>query len=305
MQSGRIVEERKNYYVVDTPEYGEVQAVLKGAIRKKTKRLAVGDKVTVDVFDSEKREAVVRTVEKRVNELPRPVIANIDQVLFLNCLIEPALDFSYMDRFLYAASVHHISVKLLFNKSDLLDAIDLEELDQISDEYRRAGYEILYTSIEDDNSVKEIAMLCEGKLSVFAGPSGVGKSSLMQKLFVEHDFVTNELSEKIQRGKNTTTHTSLLRLENGGYVADTPGFSYMKMPKLELELVREHFHEISDIGADCRFNNCTHRHEPGCVVKDAVEEEVICGSRYQNYLDLVVLMDAAAKDPRKRNVDFL
>ena len=304
MIDGRIVEERKNYYVVDTDE-GAYHGLLKGAIRKKFKRLCVGDKVTIDIFDEERAEAVIRKVQKRVNELPRPVVANIDQVLFLNCLIEPALDFSYMDRFLFAASVQNVPVKLLFNKMDLLDEIDVEELDGIANEYRAAGFEVLYTSIEDGKSVDEIAEMCKGKLSVFAGPSGVGKSSLMEQLFPEEWFDINELSEKIQRGQNTTTHTSLLCLDNGGYVADTPGFSYMKMPKIDADLVRMHFPEIVEESENCKFSNCLHLNEPGCSVKQKYEAGELSPSRYQNYKGLFKLMDDASRDARLRHMKFL
>ncbi len=279
--TGRIIEERKNYYSVDT-EKGELRALLKGVIRKKHKRLSVGDIVSVDIYDEEKKEAVIRSVFKRKNELPKPVVANIDQVLFVNCYIEPALDFTYIDRFLFSASVNGIVVKLLFNKTDLLIDEDWEELNQIAEEYRDCGHEVIFTSIEDDDSVEEIKSLCHNKLTVFAGPSGVGKSSLMQKIFPEHEFITNELSQHIQRGKNTTTHTSLLLLGDKSYIADSPGFSYLKIPKVGSAEVREHFPEIIAASENCKFANCLHINEPGCAVKDMVEDGEIVSSRYRN-----------------------
>ena len=302
--TGRIVEERKNYYTVDTPQ-GEFKALLKGVIRKKTKRLSVGDIISVEVYDKDKAEAVVRKVSRRINELPRPVVANIDQVLFVNCYIEPALDFMYIDRFLFAASINSIDVKMLFNKTDLLDEDDWQELKSIANEYRDIGFEIFFTSIEDDESVTEIKELCSEKLTIFAGPSGVGKSSLMQKIFPELEFETNELSEHIQRGKNTTTHTSLLKLSKNSYIADTPGFSYMKLPKISPAQVQDHFPEILEASQNCRFSNCKHINEPHCSVKELVESGEIVKSRYLNYIDLVDMMGAAEKDYKRLSKKYL
>ncbi len=302
----RIIEERKNYYVVDAGEQGLVRALLKGVIRKKTKRLAVGDFVEIDLFDPEKGEAVIRSVAKRTNELPKPLVANIDQVIFINCFKEPVLDYSYIDRFLFASSVNDIPVRMIFNKIDLMDEDELEELEEIAELYRYFDYEVTCTSMNLPETIEQIHDMCRGKLTVFAGPSGVGKSSLMSKLFPEHEFVTNELSEHISRGKNTTTHTSLLPFDAGdGYVADTPGFSMMKMPKVDPDQVKFNFPELVDIGEGCRFNNCNHENEPGCVVKEAVETGEIPEGRYANYLDLLNLMRDGAKDYKNRNVKYL
>jgi len=302
----RIIEERKNYYVVDTEEYGQVRAVLKGAIRKKHRRLAVGDFVVIDLFDPEKGEAVVRSVAPRTNELPRPLVANIDQVIFINCFKEPALEYSYIDRFLFAASVNDIPVKMVFNKIDLLDEEEAEELEEVCELYRYFGYDVRSSSMNHPNTVEMIREMCHGKLTVFAGPSGVGKSSLLSKLFPDREFITDELSEHISRGKNTTTHTSLLLFNDGeSYVADTPGFSMMKMPKIDADRVKYHFPEVSEIGEVCRFNNCNHDNEPGCAVKDAVETGEIPDARYANYLELLNLMRGAAKDYRRRSMGYL
>ncbi len=304
MLSGRIIEERKNYYVVDSHE-GIFRSLLKGVARRKQKRLAVGDIVSIEIFDKENHEAVIRKIEPRKNELPRPVVANIDQVLFVNCLIEPALEFSYIDRFLFAASVNNIEVHMLYNKTDLLNKEGMEELELIAETYALAGIKSSFTSIEDDDAMEKVKELCDGKLTVFAGPSGVGKSSIMQELFPEHEFITNELSEHISRGRNTTTHTSLLKLAENSYIADTPGFSYMKIPKVEPVMVNAHFQDIADIALECRFNNCIHREEPGCAVKEALEEGTLDEVRYDNYLGLVEQMESAAVDYKKRNMRYI
>ncbi len=305
MKQFRIIEERKNYYVVNT-ENGPVKALLKGAIRKKTKRLAVGDFVEIDLFDAEKGEAVIRKVAKRHNELPRPTVANIDQVIFINCFKEPILDYSYIDRFLFAASVNDIPVKMIFNKIDLLDEEELEDLEEIAELYRYFGHEVTCTSMNLPETVEEIIEICQDKLTVFAGPSGVGKSSLMSKMFPDHEFITDELSEHISRGKNTTTHTSLLLLPEGnGYVADTPGFSMMKMPKIDPDSVKFNFPEITEIGEDCKFSNCNHENEPGCAVKEAVETGELPDMRYNNYISLLKLMREGQRDYKNRSLKYL
>lgn len=297
MLDGRIVEERKNYYLVDVRKEQPVRAVLKGVIRKKQSRLAVGDYVTVELFDNETQEAIIRKVKPRINALPRPVIANIDQVLFVNCFQEPRPDFISIDNFLFAASVVGVPVVMLFNKIDLLDDVALKELNELCEIYQKAGYQTVHTTTTSPETTEMIAALCKDKLSVFAGPSGVGKSSLMQKLFPEKHFTTNTLSKHILRGKNTTTHTSLLVLDNGGFIADTPGFSFMKIPRISPREVPRHFYEIEDIlhQKQCRFANCLHKNEPDCVIKTAVEEGTFDELRYTHYLDLLGMMEIAEK----------
>ena len=296
----RIIEERKNYYLVDIPGKEPVKALLKGIVRKKYRRLSVGDFVKLTIFDEEKGEAQINSVKKRFNELPKPTVANIDQVVFVNCYKEPKYDLNYINRFLFSASVNGIEVVLFFNKEDLLDDDEKKELSLILDYYREIGYETYSTSMEDNASVELVKELSKGKLSVFAGPSGVGKSSLMSKIFPNYEFITNELSKHISRGKNTTTHTSLLKLHNG-YIADTPGFSMMKIPKVDPIEVREHFKEIDKVGENCKFSNCYHENEPHCAVKEAVDNEEIWESRYFSYLDLLDLMRDVSKDYKNKN----
>ncbi len=303
---GRVTEERKNYYMVQTESGETFQSLLKGIARKKQKRLAVGDIVQVAPFDDvDEQKALIKKVEKRKNELPRPVVANIDQVLLVNCFIEPQYDTAYIDRFLFAASVANIDVHLIFNKVDLLSEEEREDLEDFTAHYEDAGYGITYTTIHDPKDVQNVIELCKGKLTVFAGPSGVGKSSMMQQIFPDHTFETSELSKHISRGKNTTTHTSLLAIDETSFVVDTPGFSYMKLPKVEPDIVNAHFPEILEISKSCKFRNCIHRDEPQCAVKVALEEETLEADRYYNYLDLVDLMEEAKSNLKIRHSDYI
>ncbi len=306
MIQGRVTEERKNYYVVQTVDGESYNSLLKGVARKKQKRLAVGDIVQVEPFeDAYDKKAVIKRVEKRINELPRPVVANIDQVLLVNCYIEPQYDTAYIDRFLFSASVANIDVHLIFNKVDLLTDEEREDLEEFTAHYADAGYGITYTTIHNGDDVEKVKELCQDKLTVFAGPSGVGKSSMMQQIFPDHTFETSELSRHISRGKNTTTHTSLLPINSTSFVVDTPGFSYMKIPKVEPDTVTAHFPEILEISKGCKFRNCKHRDEPQCAVKDALDEETLEADRYYNYLDLVDLMEEAKNDTKNRHSNFI
>lgn len=306
LHRGRVTEERKNYYVVQTESGETFQSLLKGIARKKQKRLAVGDIVEIAPFDdADEQKAIIKRVEKRKNELPRPVVANIDQVLLVNCFIEPQYDTAYIDRFLFAASVANIDVHLIFNKVDILDEEEREDLEEFTSHYEDAGYGITYTTVHNPEDVEKVKELCRGKLTVFAGPSGVGKSSMMQQIFPDHSFETNELSKHISRGKNTTTHTSLLSLDETSFVVDTPGFSYMKLPKVDPDEVNAHFPEILELSRGCKFRNCKHRDEPQCAVKEALEADELEADRYYNFLDLVDLMEEAKNNMKIRHSDYI
>jgi ribosome biogenesis GTPase len=283
---GRVIQEQKNYYLVDIAQKEPVRAVLKGVAKTKQKRIAVGDFTDVEIFDGIADNAIIRNVRERKNSLPKPLIANIDNVFFINCFIDPILDLSYIDKFLFCAAVKNIPVTLVFNKIDILSDKQFLELQSLAQIYKKIGYEILLTSKNDDKSIAKILNAAKGKVSVFAGQSGVGKSSIMQILLPEEYFAVQELSRALSRGKNTTSHTSLLQLSNGGFVADTPGFSVFEMPNVKPQFVASYWNEFVELlqKTPCRFSNCSHKNEPNCTIKSAVEAGEIAESRYMNYI---------------------
>ena len=230
----------------------------------------------------------ITNILPRKNELIRPAVANIDNVFFVNCIVQPAIDLLYMDKFLFCAAAANINVTIILNKTDLLEYPP----DDIINIYEEIGYTVLQTNIKDEKTICAIEDIAENKISVFAGQSGVGKSSIMQILFPDKHFAVRELSKSLLRGKNTTTATSLLQLPNGGYIADSPGFSVFDTPDIAPQFVASYFIDIADILDDacCKFSDCSHINEPDCCVKGNIAE-----SRYKSYLAIYDEMTARSK----------
>lgn len=298
MIKGRVIQEQKNYYLVDISAESPVRAVLKGVAKSKQKRISVGDFVEVELFDGISDNAVIRKTLPRKNDLSKPAIANIDNIFFVNCKISPLIDLSYIDKFLFCAEAKNIPVTLIFNKCDILSNAQLIELQKIAEHYENAGISVFLTSINDKKSIVQIFDAAKDKVSVFAGQSGVGKSSIMQILFPDEYFAVQELSQNLLRGKNTTSHTTLLSLKNGGFVADTPGFSVFEMPNIEPKFVAAYFPDFVKVleKSPCQFSNCSHKNEKNCGIKTAVEESIIAKSRYESFLKIYDEMTIKSKN---------
>jgi ribosome biogenesis GTPase len=298
---GRVIQEQKNYCLVDISQKEPVRAVLKGVAKNKQKRIAVGDFVEVELFDGIADNAIIRDVLERKNFLPKPLIANIDGIFFVNCFIEPALDLFYIDRFLFCAAAKNINVTLIFNKTDILTKSQFDELRNLAKIYEKIGFEVLMTSVKDEKSISKVAQAAQDRVSVFAGQSGVGKSSIMQILFPDISFIVQELSPNLLRGRNTTSHTSLLQLANGGFIADTPGFSFFEIPNIEPRFVVSCFPDFVKVleNSPCRFSNCSHKNEPECSIKSAVEVGEIYPNRLKSYM--AIFDDTAAKAKNYNN----
>ncbi len=296
--SGRIVEEQKNYYIVDT-EQGNIRSVLKGNIKKEKKRLYAGDFVDIEVFNKDIPEGIIRRLYPRKNNLQRPAVANIDQIVLVNSFKMPPLDLEFIDFFLFYSAVLDFSTILIFNKSDLLTESDRSSLLEIIEIYEKIGYSCIQTSALTGKNINLIAKQCENRLSILAGPSGSGKSTILARIFPDCYFRTNELSKSICRGKHTTTNTTLLKLIPKGYIADTPGFSHIHLPEMPEEQVVSYFPDIASKQGNCRFSNCIHDNEPGCAVKEMVDKGEIMGSRYKNYLKIYRIMEKKQREYRK------
>ncbi|MGM0461442.1 MAG: ribosome small subunit-dependent GTPase A [Fibrobacterota bacterium] len=294
VSTGKIIEERKNYYLVSTGTDTVYESLLKGALRTRTKRLCVGDKVDIEIFDhADEKKAVIKKLHRRRNKLQKPAVSNVDLIFFVNCLEEPALDLWNMDKFLFTSSVHGIPVVLVFNKTDLLHIGGTEKLSKIQARYKNIGYTLCTASALSGVGIEEIRTRCKQKTAVFAGPSGVGKSTFMQRLFPQRTFKTNTLSSAISRGKNTTTHTALLPLDHESFLVDTPGFTYSEIPFTEPLKVQQHFYEIAGLSSQCKFRNCLHKNEPHCAVRTSVETGDISPDRYASYLRICKTMENA------------
>lgn len=282
--TGRIIEEQKNYYVADTP-LGEVRVVPQGSLRKRASRICTGDLVEVKPSADTQGEGRITRIRRRHSFLPRPPVANMDIAFFVTTIIEPRVDLEIIDRFLVSAAHFGIDTAIVWNKVDLLDEPCRGELEELKRLYDGIGYRTCCTSAATGENIDALVNACSGKVACMAGLSGTGKSSLLNHIFPDRELPTGELSEKISRGTHTTTWTTLLRLpgEAGGYIADTPGLSFVDLPDIDELDLAGFFPEIEETGMNCRFNNCAHIDEPGCAVKDAVEADQIAPFRYENY----------------------
>ena len=229
-------------------------------------------------------EGYVETIDKRRNQLIRPPVANVDQALVVFALTSPEPNLSLLDRFLIEMRRQNIPSVICFNKKDLVVEERIRELAEV---YSRCGCRVLTVSVLKRDGLEEIRNLMKGKTTVLAGPSGVGKSSLTNFLCPDARMEVGALSERTERGKQTTRHAELFAIGDNTFFLDTPGFSSLELRGLKKEDVKNFFPEFDEHEPYCRFQGCMHIHEPECGIKDAVEEGQISKARYDSYLQLV------------------
>ncbi len=274
---GIIIRGIGGFYDVQTTPNQIIRCTLRGKLRLDKKRVVVGDRVVIS-----STEGVIERLLPRHNELVRPAIANIDQVVVVMALAQPTPNLTLLDSILVLASNHQLDKIICFNKEDLTD-----EKQSIVDIYKTIGYTVLVTSTKEMHSIDTLRDRLAGKITTFAGPSGVGKSSLLNVIQPGLGLVVGTISEKLKRGKHTTRQVELIPLESGGLVADTPGFSQLGLEKISGSDVQMHFPEIWETAADCQYRGCMHHKEPNCAVKKALRHGTIVPSRYEHYLTLV------------------
>lgn len=278
---GKIIKGIAGFYYVDVVESGIYECKAKGIFRKEKRKPLVGDNVEIEILNEEEKTGNLVQIYERKNELIRPAAANVDQALVIFAVRQPDPNYVLLDRFLIAMEQQEIPVIVCFNKSDLAKEQELEAMCRI---YEGCGYHILITSASCEEGIETVRELLEGKTTVVAGPSGVGKSSLTNLLQEEISMETGEISKKLKRGKHTTRHSQLLTVGEHTYLMDTPGFSSMFVEGMEKEELRQFFPEFREYEGTCRFQGCVHVHEPGCLVKEAVEEGKLSSQRYENYV---------------------
>ena len=255
----------------------------KGIFRNQKVKPLVGDWVEIEILDEKDREGNLTGILPRTNELIRPAVANVDQAIVVFAGKNPKPNYNLLDRFLMTMEKQGIPVIVCFNKKDLVKEKELAQLESI---YEQCGHQVIFISAREGNGIDEIRDLIRGKTTVLAGPSGVGKSSLMNQLNPDANMEVGAVSRKIQRGRHTTRHSELIMIEEGTFVLDTPGFSSLFIDRFEEDEVKDYFQEFAPYAEQCRFQGCSHTHEPDCGVKKALEEGRISRIRYENYVNI-------------------
>lgn len=256
----------------------------KGVFRKNHEKPLVGDDCEMDVIDGDKKLGNIVRILERKNSLIRPNVANVDQALVIFASVKPEPNFNLLDRFLILMKQNDIPCLLIFNKTDIADDKRLSEIEGI---YEKAGYPIIFTSAREGIRIEDVSKLLKGKTTTVAGPSGVGKSSIINLLQSKVTMETGDISEKIGRGKNTTRHSELIALDDDSYILDTPGFSSLELFDVTAMTLKDFYPEFEQYSCDCKFADCIHGNEPVCGVKAAVNEGKINKIRYENYLTLL------------------
>lgn len=280
---GKIVKGISGFYYVHVAETGIYECKAKGIFRNQKIKPLVGDDVEIVVLDEEKKIGNVEKILPRTRELIRPAVANIDMALVIFAAAKPDPNFNLLDRFLCMMEYQKVPVTICFNKCDLVTEEQREVLRKI---YKLAGYELLFTSAKTQENVEKLKSVLCGKMTAVAGPSGVGKSSLINDLQDAVQMQTGGISDKIERGKHTTRHSQIIPIAENTYIMDTPGFSSMDLPGFSKEDLWTCYPEFVRFEPGCRFIRCSHIGEPDCGVKTALAEGKISQVRYDNYVQL-------------------
>ncbi len=296
---GVVVKNTGSWYVVLTDEGKSIDCKIKGNFRLKgirsTNPVAVGD--LVDIVPTQEGTAFITNIRERKNYVIRKaanlskqshiLAANVDQACLVVTVNHPQTSTTFIDRFLASAEAYSIPVLLVFNKTDLLDEDERRLQQMMTDLYSQIGYKCVQLSALVPAHAGMLLPLLEGKTTLFSGNSGVGKSTLLNLLLPGVNLRTAEISDAHNTGMHTTTFSEMLPLPNGGWVIDTPGIKGFGSFDMEPEEICSYFKEIFQFSKDCRFSNCTHTHEPGCAVRQALENHYIAESRYSSYLSML------------------
>ncbi len=296
---GLVIKNTGSWYTVKTEDGRTIDCKIKGNFRLKgirsTNPVAVGDRV--EIVPNQEGTAFITAIEDRRNYIIRKstnlskqshiIAANVDQAVLVVTVGHPVTSTTFIDRFLASAEAYRVPVILAFNKGDLLDEDEQRLQQMMIDLYDNIGYHCTAISAATGAGVDKLQTLLEGKISVLSGNSGVGKSTLINRILPDANLRTAEISDAHNTGMHTTTFSEMLPLPAGGYIIDTPGIKGFGTFDMEPEELTGYFKEIFHFSKDCRFSNCTHTHEPGCAVLRAVEDHYIAQSRYASYISML------------------
>ena len=291
-----------HYLLSELPVWDPFPAVIRGKVRLKgntaTNPVAVGDKVDYSIdTDAEEQMATIENIHPRTNYIIRKsvnlsreshiIASNLDRVFLVVTVEFPQVKREFVDRFLVTCEAYGIHATILINKSDIKEDFILEEIRDFERIYRGAGYEVLEISARSGEGIGELRRLCSEGVSLFSGVSGVGKSSVIKALDPSLDIRTAEISLSHLQGRHTTTFYEMHPLSGGGFVIDTPGIRGFGIVDISSEELSTYFPEMLKVMDGCRFKPCTHTHEPGCAVKEAVESGAVSQERYNSYLGML------------------
>lgn len=282
MPKGIIICTSSNVYQVAEGEK-IYKCLARGKLKKEKISPLVGDEVEFTITNSEKQEGVIEQILPRKNELKRPKMANLTQLILVVSMKMPSPDLLLLDKQLVFAEFMGLKATIVLNKVDLEDK---EEIDRIAKLYESIGYKVIQTNAKEGIKVEEITALLEGETTAFAGNSGVGKSTLINSIFEQELTQEGDISDKNQRGKNTTTSTTLYKYKENSYIADTPGFSTFEINEIPKEDLCHYFVEFVPYLDKCEFQGCSHIKEENCGVKEALEAGKISSQRYENYIKI-------------------
>lgn len=299
MDKGLVIKNTGSWYLVKTDEGSMVECKIKGNFRLKgirsTNPVAVGDRVKI--IRNQEGTAFITEIEDRKNYIIRRssnlskqshiIASNLDQCMLIVTVNYPETSTTFIDRFLASAEAYRVPVCLVFNKTDLYSEDENRYLDGLINLYTTIGYQCYKVSALNNIGIEEIKKALEGKITLFSGNSGVGKSTLINSILPEQNLKTGDISNVHNKGMHTTTFSEMFPVDGGGYIIDTPGIKGFGTFDMEKEEVGHYFKEIFKFSAGCKYGNCTHRHEPGCAVREAVEKHYISESRYTSYLSIL------------------
>ena len=281
---GKIIKGIAGFYYIYA-ENGELyECKAKGIFRKEGRKPLVGDDVLMDVLDEKEKEGNVVSLLPRRNELVRPAVANVDQAVLIFAMHEPEPNFLLLDRYLSMMAFQKVPAVLCFSKCDLAKE---QEIMEVQERYRQAGFKVTVCSAACGEGLGEFRSLLEGRTSVIAGPSGVGKSTLTNSMQSGVLMETGAISRKLGRGKHTTRHSQVIPVGKNTFLVDTPGFTSLFLPQMKEQDLEQTFPEFAPYREECRFAGCRHDKEPDCEVKKALSLGKINPERYANYLELL------------------
>jgi ribosome biogenesis GTPase len=299
--TGIVIKSTGSWYNVRIPNGEIIKSRIAGKIKldglKLTNPIAVGDEVTLEMEDSDEIRGVIKAISPRKNYVVRQsprkkhqlhfLASNVDQVLLIVTMREPNLKVGFIDRFLIMTEPYSIPAIIVFNKSDIYTDDDLVYYNELNAIYTKIGHRVIKASSVTKDGLKEIQTLLKDKITLIAGQSGVGKSTLVNAIEPTLDLRTEEISDFSGKGQHTTTFAEMFDLSFGGQIIDTPGIKTLAFSHLEVMDIAHNFKEFFAIADQCKFANCTHRNEPKCAIKAALESGEISHIRYQNYLGLL------------------